>query len=155
VRPRENGCGWLTCGDGQIALGDGYRRHPHVASHHDHAGTFVDDDLGRQIRLDLQLLDLGHQRHHVAMELGRDGELDGRGIEWLGGRRAEEVVHRRGDALGGGEVGVAQREPQLHQPVERELDLALDDRAVRDAPDGGNPAGDLGGVALRLKAGHR
>ena len=35
------------------------------------------------------------------------------GIERLGGRRADEIVDRGGDALGGGEVGIAQREAQL------------------------------------------
>ena len=85
----------------------------------------------------------------------RHVDLDGRGIERLGGRRADEIVDRRGDALGGGEVGVAQREPHLVEPVEREFDLALDDRAVGDAADGRHAARDLGGVALGLEAGDR
>ena len=45
------------------------------------------------------------------------------------------VVDRRGDALGGGEVGIAQREADLVEAVEREVDLALDDGAVGDAAD--------------------
>ena len=60
-----------------------------------------------------------------------------------------------GDALGGGEVGVAQREANLLEPVERELDLALDDGAVGDAADGRHAAGDLGGVAFGLEAADR
>ena len=60
-----------------------------------------------------------------------------------------------GDALGGGEVGIAQREPQVRQPVEREIDLALDDRAVGDAADGRHAAHDLGGLALGLEAADR
>ncbi len=74
VRPRENGCGWLTCGvseigDGQVALRDRDRRDAHVAPHHDDAGALVDHDLGGEVGLDLQLLDLGQQRDHVAVEL--------------------------------------------------------------------------------------
>ena len=61
------------------------------------------------------------------------------------------VVDRGGDALGGGEVGVAQREPQVGQPVEREVDLALDDGAVGDAADGRHAARDLGGFAFGRK----
>ena len=57
--------------------------------------------------------DLGQQRHDLAGELRRDGELDGRGIERLGGRRADIVVDGGGDALRRGEVGIAQREPQV------------------------------------------
>ena len=59
-----------------------------------------------------------------------------------------KVVDRRSDALGGGEVGIAQREPQVGQAIEREVDLALDDRAVRDAPDGRHAARDLCGIAF-------
>ena len=78
--------------------------------------------------------------------------LHGRGIERLGGRAAEEIVDRRGDALGGREVGVAQREPHGAHAVEGELDLALDDGAVGDPSVGRHPAGDLGGVAFGLEA---
>ena len=41
------------------------------------------------------------------------------------------------------------------QPVERELDLALDDRAVGDAADGRHAARDLGGLAFGLEAADR
>ena len=64
--------------DREIALRDRDRRDAHVAAHHDDAGALVDDDLGRQVGLDLQLLDLGQQRDHVAAELLRDGDLHGR-----------------------------------------------------------------------------
>ena len=47
---------------------------------------------------------------------------------------------------------IAQREPHLVEPVEREVDLALDDRAVGDAADGRHAAHDLGGFALGLEA---
>ena len=73
-------------------------------------------------------------------------------IERLGGVGADEVVDRGGDALGGGEVGIAQRQPHLAQPVEREVDLALDERAVGDAADGRHAARDLGGLAFGLEA---
>ena len=79
---------------GEVALRHRDRRHAHVAAHHDDAGAFVDDDLGGEIGLDLQLLDLGQQRDHVAVEFRRDRDLHGRGIERLGGRRADEVVDR-------------------------------------------------------------
>ena len=118
VRPRENGAGWLTCGDseiddGEIALRDRDRRHPHVAADDDHAGAFVDDDLGGVVRLDLQLLDLGEHGDHVLRKFLRQRELHGRRVERLGDRRADIVVDGDGDALGRREVGVAQSEPQL------------------------------------------
>ena len=68
---------------------------------------------------------------------------------------ADEIVDRGGDALGRGEVGVAQREPHLVEPVEREIDLALDDGAVGDAADGRHAARDLRGLAFGLEAADR
>jgi len=70
--------------------------------------------LGRAARaavagLDLELLDLGQKLHHVAAILLRHGDAHGRGIERLGGRDADVVVDGCGDALGGGEIGIAQR----------------------------------------------
>src|SRR5262249_37020034 len=56
----------LGHGDREVALGDGDGRHPHVAPDHDHARALVDDDLGGKVGIDLQLLDLGQQRDHVA-----------------------------------------------------------------------------------------
>jgi hypothetical protein len=82
----------------------------------------------------------------------RQRDLHRRRIERLRDRGADIVVDRRGDALGGGEIGVAQREPQLINLVEREFDLALDDGSIGDPADGRHPAGDLGGVAFDLKA---
>src|SRR5262245_58024964 len=70
--------------DGQVALRHGDGRDPHIASYHDDARALIDDDLGGEIRLDLQLLDLGEQRDHVALELLGDSELLGRRIERLG-----------------------------------------------------------------------
>ncbi len=69
--------------------------------------------LAAMIGIDLHLLDVGQQRDHVAGIVGGHRELDGRRVERLGGRRAEKVVDRRGDAGGGGEVGIAQRQLQL------------------------------------------
>ena len=108
--------------------------------------------LAAMIGLDLQLFDLGQQRDDVALEFRRNGELHRRGIDRLGGLGAEEVVDRRGDALGGGEVGIAQREAHVGQAVEREFDLAFDDGAVGDAADGRHAARDAGGVAFGLEA---
>ncbi len=127
----------------------------HVAAHHDDAGALVDDDLGREIRLDLQLLDLGEQGHDVALELRRNRELHRRGIDRFGGLGAEEVVDGGGDAFRGGEVGVAQREPHIGQAIEREFDLALDNGAVGDAADRGHALGDAGGRAFGREAADR
>src|ERR1019366_3180710 len=127
--------------------GDAY-----VASHHDDAGLFVYYYLGREVRFDLQLLDLGQEGDDVALEFRGDGELHGRGIERFGGLDAEKIVDRGGDALGGGEIGVAQRQPHIGQAVERELDLAFDDGAIGDAADGRHAADDLGGFAFGLEA---
>ena len=153
MRPRDNGAGWLTCGDseivhGEIALRDRHRRHPHVAADDDDARAFVDDDLGGGVRLDLQLFDLGQHGDDVLREFLRQRELHGRRVERFGDRRADIIVDGDGDALGRREVGVAQGKPQLADAVEREFDLALDDGAVRHSPDGRNAARDLGGLAL-------
>ena len=60
-----------------------------------------------------------------------------------------------GDALGGGEIGIAQRHAHLAQLVQGEFDLALDHRAVGDAADGRHAAHDLGGLAFGLEAADR
>src|SRR6185295_8208498 len=116
-----------------------------VAAHHDDPGAFVDHDLGGEIRINLQLLDLGQEGDDVALELGRDRQLYGRGIDRLGGLDAEEIVDRSRNALGGGEVGVAQRQSHVGQAIEREFDLALDDGAVGDPAVGRHAARDAGG----------
>jgi hypothetical protein len=141
--------------DGEIALRHRDGGDADVAAHHDDAGAFVDHDLGGEIRLDLQLLDLGQEGDDVALEFGGDRQLHRGGIDRLGGLDAEEIVDRGGDALGGGEIGVAQRQPHIGQAIEREFDLALDDGAVGDAADGRHAAGDLGGFAFGLEAGDR
>src|SRR6185369_125109 len=97
---------------------------------YNHPGALVDHDPGGEIRLDLQLLDLGEQRYDIAGIDLRHVDLHGRGIQRLGRVGADEVVDRGGDAFGSGEVGIAKRQPHLVQAVEREIDLALDDRAV-------------------------
>lgn len=126
-----------------------------VAAHHDDAASFVDDDLGGKVGIDLELLDLGEEGDDVALELRRDRKLHSRGIDRFGGLDAEIVVDRGRDPLGRGEVGVAQREPHVRQPIERKLDLAFDDGAVGDAADGRNAAHDLRRFALGLETGDR
>ncbi len=69
-------------------------------------------------------------------------ESDGVGVGGGGERQAEAVVDHAGHALGGGEVGVAQAEMDDLQAVEGEGDFALDGGPVRDAPGGGDAAGD-------------
>ena len=91
----------------------------------------------------------------LPLNSGRNRKLHGGGVDRLGGLDAEKVVDRGGDALGGGEIGVAQRQPHIGQAVERELDLAFDDGAVGDAADRRHAADDLGGFALGLEAGDR
>ena len=90
-RRARTAAGWLTCGasvmrDGQVALRDRDRGDAHVAAHDDDAGALVDHDLGGEVGLDPQLLDLGQQRDHVAVESCGQRELHGRRIERLGGR---------------------------------------------------------------------
>ena len=50
---------------------------------------------------------------------------------------------------------MAQREPHLVEPVEREVDLALDDGAVGDTADRRHAAHDLGGFAFGLETADR
>ncbi len=135
VRPRENGAGWLTCGDSEMVT----------------VRLLVDDDLGGFVGFDLQLLDLGQHGDDLLRKFLRQRQLHGRRIERLGDRRADIVVDGDGDALCRGEVGVAQSKARLADAVEREFDLAFDDGAVRQAADGRNPARDLGGLAFGLK----
>ena len=59
----------LGDGDGEIALRHRDRGDAHVAAHDDDAGALVDHDLGGEVGLDLQLLDLGQQRDHVAVDI--------------------------------------------------------------------------------------
>ena len=87
----------------------------------------------------------------MPLNSGGDRKLHGRGIDRLGALGAEIIVDRSRDALGGGEIGVAQRQPHIGQAVERELDLALDDGAVGDAADRRHAADDLGGFAFGLE----
>ena len=88
----------------------------------------------------------------VLRKLLRQRQLNGRRIERLGDRRADIIVDRDGDALGRGEVGIAQRQAQMAELGERELDLALDDGAVGHPADGRHAARDLGCFALGLEA---
>ena len=160
VPPRENGrrlahLRRLGDGDGEIALRHRDHRHAHVAAHDDDAGAFVDHDLGGEIRLDLELLDFGEQRDHVAAVLLRDGDADGARVQRLRRRHADKVVDGGGNALGGGEIGIAQRHAQLVLLVEIEFDLALDQRAVGDAADRRHAAHDLGGFAFGLETADR
>ena len=60
---------------GEIALRDRDSSDADVPAHDDDAGAFVDDDLRRHVRFDLQLLDLGQQRDDVALEFFRNGKL--------------------------------------------------------------------------------
>ena len=92
---------------------------------------------------------------HVAVVLLRHGDADGRRIERLGGRRADEVVDRGGDALGGGEVGIAQRERSWLSRLSAKSISRSMMRAVGDAADGRHAAHDLGGLAFGLEAADR
>src|SRR6185437_12111200 len=139
-------------GDGEVALRHRNHGDAHVAAHDDDAGALVDDDLGGFIGFDLKLFDLGQQLDDVAAVLLRHGDADGGRVERLRRRHADIVVDGGGDALGGGEVGIAQRHAQLALAIEIEFDFALDQRAVDDAADGGHAAHDLGGFAFRLEA---
>ena len=56
------------------------------------------------------------------------------------------------NTLGGGEIGIAQREPYIGEAVEREFDLAFDDGAIGDAADSRHAAGDAGSGAFGLEA---
>ena len=100
----------------------------------------------------MQLFDFGKQRNDVALVGFRHGYLHCRGINRFCSRRANKVVDRGSDTLRCREVRIAQRKPDLTEPVQRKFDFALDDRAVGDAADGRNAAHDLGGVAFSLEA---
>ena len=63
--------GCFSDGHGQVALRDRNHRHPHIAADHDHTRAFVDNDLGWQIRLDLQLLDFGEEADDICRRLLR------------------------------------------------------------------------------------
>ena len=95
VRPRENGAGWLTCGVSLMltvrlpcatATVETRTSRPITMMPERSSITIL---AGRSGSI-CKLLDLGQQRDHLAVELLRDGELHGRGIERLGGRRADD-----------------------------------------------------------------
>ena len=124
---------WLTdlgCfrdGHRQIALRDRDRRHPHVAAYYDHARPFVDNNTsaGRSgstcsCSISVRKLTI------LAVDFGGHRDNYGRLIDRFRTWGSDIVVDKGGDALGGREVGVAQRHAQLTQPIEREIDLTLD-----------------------------
>ena len=95
VPPRENGVRLTHLRrfrdrDGQVALRHRDRRHAHIAADDDDAGTLIDDDPRRQIRFDLQLLDLGQERDDVERIFLRQRHDDGRLIDRLGHFGANE-----------------------------------------------------------------
>jgi hypothetical protein len=111
---------------------------PHVGTHHDGAGGFLDHHHGGVIGFHPQILQRGQGVDRVAAaEVERDGALIGGA-----GDRSDGVVDRGGDAPGRSKVRVAQAEPQRTGLVQLVGDLALNCGAVGDAPGGGNAAGD-------------
>ena len=157
VSPFDSGLGLADLrllGDGhrEVALRDRDGGDAHVLAHDDDAGALVDDDAGELVGLDAQLLDLGEQAGpccpgSAAGNLDRDG----RGIGRLGDLAAQKSLIAAAMRRGGGQVRVAQGQPQGLELPELEVDLAFDQRAVGDAPDRRHAAGDRGGVASAEK----
>src|SRR5450755_4238253 len=140
VRPRDCGLGWLTCGLSEI-----------VTVRLPCATATVATRTSRPITM-------MPERSSITILAARSGStcscsisvrkattlpLNSGGIDRFGGLDAEEIVDRGRDALGGGEIGVAQRQPHIGQAVQRELDLAFDDGAIGDAADGRHAADDF------------
>ena len=160
VRPRDSGLGWLTCGLSEIvtvrlpwatATVATRTSRPITMMPERSSITILAARSGSTCNCSISV----RKATTLPLNSGGDRELHGRGIDRLGGLGAEEIVDRGGDALGGGEIGVAQRQPHIGQAVERELDLALDDGAVGDAADGRHAADDLGGGAFGLETADR
>jgi hypothetical protein len=104
------------------------------------------------IGIDLQLLDVGQQADDAVLVVGRHIDMHGRRIADAGDGGAEIGIDRGGDARGGRQIRIVQREAQIGLAGEREAEFALDDGAVGDAPGSRHAAGDAGGGALRHEA---
>ena len=160
VWPRENGCGWLTCGVSEI-----------VTVRLPCATATVETRTSRPITM-------MPERSSITILAARSGSICSCSISvssattlpWnFFGTVSCTVEGSSGSAVGVPmksliadamrlavvKSAIAQREPHLAEPVEREFDLALDDRAVGDAADGRHAAHDLGGVAFGLEAADR
>src|SRR5215469_14032206 len=59
-----------------LEKGDGDGGDAHIRAHHDHAAVFVDHHPRGFIGIDLDLLDVGEQRHHAARIVGGNSDLD-------------------------------------------------------------------------------
>ncbi|MNE01857.1 hypothetical protein D3C80_943090 [compost metagenome] len=136
--------------DGQVALGDGDGGDAHRVAHDDDAVDLVDDDLGRGVDADRQVLDLADEAGH-AHGLGRadgdHGAVLGEGAVGIG------LVDGGGDALGRGEVGVAQGQAHDGHGRQVEAGLALDHAARGDAAGGRHAARHRGAGTARGRDG--
>ncbi len=116
--------------DRKVALRDGDGADTHVRAHDDGAAGLVDDDDGRAVGLDAQVLDAGQHVDRVA-----PGQLQGYGARIGRPRRiaAQRAVDRVRHAPRGCQVRVAQAQPQHCLARELERNLPLDRRTIGDA----------------------
>ena len=109
----------------------------HIGADHDRAALLVDHHAGRRVRLHLDALDLRQQCRDLVVECRRHMQIDRAKVGCLRCARAELRVDRLLDAFGSGEIGIAQRQVQRVEIIQRIGNFALDRGAA------GNPAGGL------------
>ncbi len=98
----------LGNGDGEIGLRHRDSGDAHIGTHDDDARVLIDDDLGRLIGLDDELLDVGEQVDDIAVEVAGQVNADRRRIFRRGAGNADEIVDREGNAPRGRQIGIAQ-----------------------------------------------
>src|SRR5437868_10450855 len=98
VWPRENGAGWLTCGDSEIVTVRLPCATATVATRTSRPITMMPERSSMTILAPRSgstcNCSISEHRHHVALEFRRYRHLHGRGVERLGGLGAEEIIDR-------------------------------------------------------------
>ncbi len=121
-------------------MGQGHGGDTYIFTHYDGAGAFVDDDLGAGVGLHLNILQPGDKLDDAPHVASGHNDIDGAGVAGhgqLGIGFVDAVVDGLGDAVGGGEVGIAQGQLQLALPIEGKRHLTLHGGSARDAGHGG------------------
>ena len=109
-------------------MSDGDGADTHVSSHNDRAGAFIDRDPCRGVGGERNSFDMGEKGCRRRCVLGWDIHDDPACVH-RGGDASVGGVDRRGHALGGRKVGVAEQQIDLPSGGECGLDVPFDDGA--------------------------
>src|ERR1700761_905149 len=130
----HDGCGLYV--DRQTAVDDGDRREPHVASHHDRAGAFVDDNLRRGTEIYGEVLYPRNEDGDGLRTTVGDIDVDSVAVDRGSDGLTKLVVDHVGNVTCRGKIGIEQQERQGAKAAEVDGRFAFDDTAVRNSSDG-------------------